>query len=79
MEFSGSSQNPKKNIGTPNLPIRTKFLQKKYTSYLKKENEPKIRMGATRRNLQAQPIILKKSSQHQTNQSEQKCSQKNYV
>jgi hypothetical protein len=36
-------------------------------------------MGATRRNLQAQPKILKKSSNHQNYQSERKFSQKNYV
>jgi hypothetical protein len=40
--------------------------------------EPKIRMGATLRNLQAQPQILKKLLEHQINQSEQKISQKNY-
>jgi hypothetical protein len=34
-------------------------------------------MGATRRNLQAQPKILKKSSKHQINQSERKCFQIN--
>jgi hypothetical protein len=32
-------------------------------------------MGATRWSLQAQPKILKKSSKHQINQSERKCSQ----
>jgi hypothetical protein len=36
-------------------------------------------MGATRRNLQAQPKILKKSTKHQIYQSEQIISQKNYV
>jgi hypothetical protein len=36
-------------------------------------------MGATRWNLQAQPKILKKSSKHQINQSEQTFSQENYV
>jgi hypothetical protein len=34
-------------------------------------------MGAARRNLQAQPKILKKSSKHQTYHSERKFSQKN--
>jgi hypothetical protein len=29
-EFAGSTQNPKKIIKTPNLPIRTKKIQKKY-------------------------------------------------
>jgi hypothetical protein len=36
-------------------------------------------MGATRRNLQAQPKILKKLPKHQIYQSEQKFSQKKYV
>jgi hypothetical protein len=36
-------------------------------------------MGATRRNLQAQPKILKKLSEHQIYQSEQTFSQKKYV
>jgi hypothetical protein len=36
-------------------------------------------MGATRRNLQTQSKILKKSSKHQINQSERKFSQKNCV
>jgi hypothetical protein len=36
-------------------------------------------MRATRRNLQAQPKILKKIIEHQINQSERKFSQKNYV
>jgi hypothetical protein len=29
-EFAGSTQNPKKIIETPNLPIRTKMIPKKY-------------------------------------------------
>jgi hypothetical protein len=36
-------------------------------------------MGATRRNLQAQPKMLKKNLEHQNNQSEQIFSQKKYV
>jgi hypothetical protein len=52
-----------------------KFFQKKYALYLKKDQEPKIRMGATR-HLQAQPKTLKKSSKHQINQSERKNFQK---
>jgi hypothetical protein len=36
-------------------------------------------MGATRRTLQAQTKILKKSSKHQINQSVRKFSKKNYV
>jgi hypothetical protein len=46
--------NPKKMIGTPNLPIKTKLFLKNYDSYLKSVKEPKIRIGATRRNLRAQ-------------------------
>jgi hypothetical protein len=52
-----------------------KFSQKKYIYYLKSVKKPKIRMGATRRNLQAQPKILKKLSENQINQSKRKCSQ----
>jgi uncharacterized Zn finger protein (UPF0148 family) len=48
-------------------------------STLKKKRSPKIRMGATRRNLQTQPKILKKSAKHQIYQSERKFSQKNHV
>jgi hypothetical protein len=29
MEFAGSTQNPKKNTGTPNLPIKKKIFPKK--------------------------------------------------
>jgi hypothetical protein len=36
-------------------------------------------MGANRRNLQAQPKILKKLAEHQIYQSEQKIFQKKYV
>jgi hypothetical protein len=38
--------------------------------------EPKICIRATRRNLQAQPKILKKLSEHQINQSERKLPKK---
>jgi hypothetical protein len=34
------------------------FLKKNYVSYLKSVKEPKIRMGAARRYLQAQPKML---------------------
>jgi hypothetical protein len=46
-----------------------------------KEKEPKICIGASRRNLRAQPKILKNLSEHQINQSEinRKCTQKKYV
>jgi hypothetical protein len=37
-----------------------KISQENCVSYIKSVKEPKIRMGATRRNLQAQPKILKK-------------------
>jgi hypothetical protein len=37
-----------------------KFSQTNYDSYLKSVKEPKIRIGVTRRNLQAQPKMLKK-------------------
>jgi hypothetical protein len=43
---------------------------------MKSVKEPKIRVGATRRNLQAQPKNLKKCSEHRIYQSEQKFSQK---
>jgi hypothetical protein len=36
------------------------FPKKNYVSYLKSVKEPKIRIGAPRRNLQAQPKMLKK-------------------
>jgi hypothetical protein len=50
----------KKIIETPNQPIRTKIFPKNYVSYLKSVKELKIRIGATRRKLQAQPEMLKK-------------------
>jgi hypothetical protein len=40
--------------------LKRKFAQKNYSSYLKSEKEPKIRMRATRRNLQAPSNIRKK-------------------
>jgi hypothetical protein len=40
---------------------------------------PKIRIGATLRNLQAQPKTLKKLSEHKINQSRGKIFQKKYV
>jgi hypothetical protein len=55
------------------------FPKKNYVSYLKSVKEPKLRVGATRRNLQVQTKMLKKLSEHQSNQSEQKISQKDYV
>jgi hypothetical protein len=49
-EFAGPMQNPKKIIGTSNQPIKTNIFKKKYVLYLKSVKEPKIRLGATRRN-----------------------------
>jgi hypothetical protein len=76
-KFASSTQKHKKVIETPNLPIRTKNFPKIYVSSLKSVKEPKIHMGATRRNLQAQLKILNKSWKPQINQSERKFSQKN--
>jgi hypothetical protein len=42
MEFAGSTQNPKKNIRTPNLSIRTKIFPK---STLKKKMSQKFVLG----------------------------------
>jgi hypothetical protein len=49
-----------------------KIYQKNYVSYIKNVKKPKICMEATRRNLQAQPKILKKYDQNtkSTNQKE---------
>jgi hypothetical protein len=63
MEFAGSTL--KKKLETSNQPIRTKIFQKKYVWYLKSLKKPKIRMRATRRNLQARTKVLKKLSKHQ--------------
>jgi hypothetical protein len=63
-KLAGSTQNPKKNIGTPIQNL------KKNVSYLNRKNEPKICMRATRQNLHDQPKILKKLLEHQINQSE---------
>jgi hypothetical protein len=55
MEFAKSTQNqeniPKHQINQSN--------RKQYGYYLKRENEPKIRIKATRWNFQAHPKILK--------------------
>jgi hypothetical protein len=53
-----------------------KCFQQKYVQYLKSVKEPKIRMGATRRILQAQPKILKKLTEHQIYQTKRKFCQK---
>jgi hypothetical protein len=61
--IEGSTQNPQKIIGALNFKSTNqneRFPNKKYFLYLKNVKEPKIRMGATRRNLQARPKILKK-------------------
>jgi hypothetical protein len=59
-EFAGSTQNVKKIGRTSNQPIKTKIYPKKVCLVPTSVNELKIRMGATRQNLQAQPKILKK-------------------
>jgi hypothetical protein len=66
-KLASSTQKHKKVIKTLNQP---KIFE---------EKEPKIRLGATRRNLQAQPKILKKSSKHQIYQSERKFCQKKHM
>jgi hypothetical protein len=71
MKFAGSTQNVKKMVGTSNQPIRTKNFPKKVCLIRYKCKGAK--------NLQAQPKILKQSSKHKINQSEQKFSQKKYV
>jgi hypothetical protein len=50
-----------------------------FSTLIKSIKEPKIRMGATQRNLQAQPKILKKLSEHQIHQSKRIFSQKMYI
>jgi hypothetical protein len=63
-----------------NQPIEIKKISNKSMfSTSKMKERQKFRMGATRRNFQAQPKILKKLSEHQIYQSEQKFSQKKYV
>jgi hypothetical protein len=57
----------------------TKNFPKKNIFSLKSVKEPKIRMGATIRNLQAQPKILKNLSEHQIYQSKRKFFQKKCV
>jgi hypothetical protein len=59
------------------ISIRQSLQAQKYVQYFKSKKKAKIRMGATRQSLKAQPKILKKSSKHQINQSEQTFSQKN--
>jgi hypothetical protein len=76
IKFASSTQKHQKIIETPNQPIEKKKSQIKY---FKSEKKAKIRMKATRHNLQAQPKMLQKLSEHQINQSEQKISQKKYV
>jgi hypothetical protein len=54
-KFASSTQKHKKVLKTQNQPIEIKKI--------KNEKKAKIRMGATRRSLQAQPKILKKLSE----------------
>jgi hypothetical protein len=79
MEFASSTQNPKKIIRTPNLPIKTKFFLKKQGLVPLKCKGAKNSYAATRRNLQAQPKILKKLSEHQIYQSKPNFFLKNNV
>jgi uncharacterized protein YcgL (UPF0745 family) len=61
--FASSTQKHKKVIETPNQPIEIKKISNKsmfIVYYFKSEKKAKIRMGANRRSLQAQPKILKK-------------------
>jgi hypothetical protein len=59
-EFAGSTQNPKKNDWNTKYTNQSEnFPKKNYVSNHKSVKEPKVRMGATRRNLQAQSKILK--------------------
>jgi hypothetical protein len=44
-----------------------------------KVKKTKIHMGSIRQSMQAQPKTIKKNSEHQINQSEQKFYQKKYV
>jgi hypothetical protein len=60
-ERAGSTQNPNKNYQNSKYTNQNEnFSLKNYVSYLNSIKEPKIRLRATRRNLQAQPKILKK-------------------
>jgi hypothetical protein len=45
----------KKITGKPNLQSKRKFSQKNYFQFLKSVKQPKIRMGAIRRNLPREP------------------------
>jgi hypothetical protein len=56
-----------------------KILPKKYVLYLKSVKEPQIRLGATRRNLQAQLKIQKKMLEHEIYQQNENFLKKNYV
>jgi hypothetical protein len=60
-EFAGSTQNVKKNYRNIKYTNQNEnFPKKNYVSYLKSVKQPKIRIGTTRRKLQALPKILKK-------------------
>jgi hypothetical protein len=75
-EFVGLTQNPKKNIATPNQPIKrikTKKISKKLC--LKVERSQKF-VWATRRNLQTRPKIIKKIIGTSNQPIERKFSQK---
>jgi hypothetical protein len=68
------NQNVKKNCR--NIKSEQKISKENYVSSLKSVKEPKFRIKAYRRNLQAQLKILKKLSEHQIYESKRKGSQK---
>jgi hypothetical protein len=76
MEFVGSTLNSKKLSKNQINQSEQKLSHKKYVYCLKIVKEPKIRMGATRWNLQTRLKILKKLSKHLISKSERKFSQK---
>jgi hypothetical protein len=71
----------KKYRNTKSTDQKEKNSKKMYVSYLKSVKDPNIRIGATRRNLQAQPKMLRKivgTSNQPIRRSEQKKFTKNY-
>jgi hypothetical protein len=74
MEFAVSTQNLKKIIETPNLPIKTNIFPKK--TMFSTCKGAKNSYGGYPTEFVSSTQNPKKSSKHQINQSEQKCSQK---
>jgi hypothetical protein len=70
---------PKNYRNTKSTNRNKKKSQIKVCLVLQKCKKAKIRMGAIRRRLQAQPKILNKLSEHQIYQSGRTFFQKNYV